>query len=79
MAQKWNTRKEGVSLVYEFFADKETPKIAIIRDRASGHAVVYKLVEMNADDIQAAFDEVAKGSETFKDEHQEIPDHPGTV
>ena len=63
MDQKWNTRKEGVSLVYEFFANKETPRVAIIRDRVSGHAVVYKLVEMNADEIQAAFDEVAKGEE----------------
>lgn len=47
--------KEAISIVYEKEGGVDTPKIAIIRDKASSHFVLYRLEEMNGDEIQESF------------------------
>jgi len=50
------SRKEPVSVFYEFTEKTEIPRVVIIRDRASAHAVMYRLEEMGAEEIQDTFD-----------------------
>lgn len=57
------TRKEQTSLVFEKQGGVEVPTIAIIRDPASSHSVLYRLEEMTGDQIEQAFKGATKEQE----------------
>lgn len=48
------SRKEAIVIAYETEAGKAKPVIAVLRDSCSSHFVLYRLVEMCGDDIEAA-------------------------
>lgn len=69
-------RTEAVSLIYEKDnTGAMVPTIATIRDEKSRHAVMYKLVEMNADDIEKSFNHAA-GHDTLQAKLEAIKESP---